>query len=67
MTMNDNGDQDDKIIAIPLNDELLNKVNDITDLKESYPDLLNEIKTGFETTKVIMYNFLGLNAQKQMN
>ena len=34
MTMNDNGDQDDKIIAIPLNDELLNKVNDITDLKK---------------------------------
>ena len=66
MTMNDNGDQDDKIIAIPLNDELLNKVNDITDLKENYPDLLNEIKIWFENYKGNnVVEFLGFkNAQK---
>ncbi len=68
MTMNDNGDQDDKIIAIPLNDELFGKVNDITDLKESYPDLLNEIKIWFENYKGNnVVEFLGFKSAQKAN
>ena len=51
MRMNDSGDQDDKIIAIPLNSKLLSNIKDIQDLQKSNPELLKKIKFWFKNYK----------------
>ena len=51
MRMNDSGDQDDKIIAIPLNSKLLTNIKDIQDLQKSNPELLKKIKFWFKKYK----------------
>lgn len=50
MRMNDNGDSDDKIIAVPTEDPRWDGVQDLADLN---PHLLKEIKHFFETYKQI--------------
>lgn len=50
MQMNDSGDSDDKIIAVPTEDPRWDRVQDLADLNEH---LLKEIKHFFETYKQI--------------
>lgn len=50
MKMNDSGDSDDKIIAVPTEDPRWNRTHDLADLNEHF---LKEIKHFFETYKQI--------------
>ncbi len=50
MYMNDSGESDAKIIAVPTNDRRFEKINDLTDLNEH---MLKEYSNFFETYKLL--------------
>ncbi len=68
MSMNDSGDADDKIIAVPVDDPRWDDVEDLTDLN---PHTLREIEHFYSTYKqlqkkeVIIKDFKDKNAAKQ--
>ncbi len=68
MSMNDSGDADDKIIAVPVDDPRWDDVEDLTDLN---PHTLREIEHFYSTYKqlqkkeVIIKDFKDKNAAKK--
>ena len=59
MRMRDFGEGDDKIIAVPLNDKLA-EFDNLLNLNDEHPELLQDIKVWFE-------NYKGINAVKFVN
>jgi len=67
MRMIDLGERDDKIIALPMNKKF-SKINNLKDLENENPEVLNEIKDWFENYKgKHIVKFLGFGSQNEAN